>query len=102
MPESRSYSPEIAAKIKQITDPQHILCREDLLWVLYYVQQKVAQGEPALLDLTKPRILRNFQFFGEAALLLLNRTAAGNARDDRIRTYLQEAMHGLVPSDAPE
>lgn len=103
MPESRSHSPETLSRIKQIADPRHILCREDMLWVLHYVQQKVAQGEPALLELPKPRLLQNFQYFGEAALLLLHRSAAGHAQDERIRICLQEAMHGLVPAaDRPE
>ncbi|MCJ8011311.1 hypothetical protein MUG84_06050 [Paenibacillus sp. KQZ6P-2] len=97
MPESRSYSPETTARINEIANPRHILCREDMLWVLHYVQQKVAQGEPALLELTKPRLLQNFQYFGEAALLLLSRATTGHAQDERIRTCLQEAMHGLIP-----
>ncbi|GIP25240.1 hypothetical protein J23TS9_03700 [Paenibacillus sp. J23TS9] len=99
MPESRTHSPETAARIKQITDPRHILCREDMLWVLHYVQQKVAQGEPALLELSKPRILQNFQYFGDAALLLLSRITSGQAQDEQIRACLQEAMHGLIPPD---
>ncbi|MDR9852833.1 hypothetical protein RJP21_04335 [Paenibacillus sp. VCA1] len=102
MPESRSHSPETLSRIKKIADPRHILCREDMLWVLHYVQQKVAQGEPALLELPKPRLLQNFQFFGEAALLLLDRSAAGHAQDERIRICLQEAMHGLVPPASGE
>ncbi|BFH61541.1 hypothetical protein PAJ34TS1_21330 [Paenibacillus azoreducens] len=102
MPESRPHLPETAARIKQIADPRHILCREDMLWVLHYVQQKVAQGEPALLELSKPRILRNFQYFGEAALLLLDRTAAGHTQDERIRTCLLEAMHGLITPETPD
>ncbi|MEC0371843.1 hypothetical protein [Paenibacillus chibensis] len=99
MPEFRPLSPETAARIRQIADPRHILCREDMHWVLHYVQQKVAQREPALLELSKPRILLNFQYFGEAALLLLSRTSSGHAQDERIRTCLQEAMHGLIPPD---
>ncbi|MWV45173.1 hypothetical protein GRF59_16225 [Paenibacillus sp. HJL G12] len=102
MSESRSHSPETAARIKQIADPRHILCREDMLWVLHYVQQKVAQGEPALLELSKPRILQNFQFFGEAALLLLSRTTTGHTQDERIRSCLQEAMYGLIPLEKTE
>ncbi len=73
-----------------------------MLWVLHYVEQKVAQKDPALLGLSKPRLLQNFQHFGEAALLLLSRSTTGHAQDERIRTCLQEAMHGIMPPEYSE
>lgn len=93
-----SHSPLLGGpkRMEQIFDPKHILCRDDLLWVLHYVQKKVAQKDPALLELPKPRLMRNFQYFGEAAVLLLSRSSAQGLDNERIRVCLLEAMHGLV------
>lgn len=102
MHESNSHSLGTSKRIDQIADPKHILCRDDMIWVLHYVQKKVAQGEPALLELPKPRLLQNFQYFGEAALLLLSRSSASHLENERIRTCLLEAMHGLLPADDPK
>lgn len=85
-------------RIEQISDPSHVLCRDDMIWVLHYVQQKVAQEDPALLDLSKPRLLHNFQCFGEVTLLLLSRSWPNYLDQERMRSCLMEVMHGLVPS----
>ncbi|OZB91783.1 hypothetical protein CJP46_27550 [Paenibacillus sp. XY044] len=89
-------------RLDQIFDPKHILCRDDLLWVLHYVQKKVAQKDPALLELPTPRLMRNFQYFGEAAVLLLSRSSAQGLDNERIRVCLLEAMHGLVQDSETE
>ncbi|GAB6990549.1 hypothetical protein JCM16418A_25990 [Paenibacillus pini] len=86
-------------RIKQITDPQHTLCRDDMIWALHYVQKKVAQGEPALLELPKPRLLLNFQNFGEAAIMLFSGSQSSHLENERIRSCLLEAMHGLLSGE---
>ncbi|MEX3616459.1 hypothetical protein [Paenibacillus glucanolyticus] len=83
-------------RIRRILDPSYPLCREDMIWVLHFVQKKVALKDPALLDLSKPRLLQNFNSYSEAALLLLGSGNHVHTKSDDIRTCLLEAMHGLA------
>jgi len=98
MHDSQSHSSASLRRIEEICDVRHMLCRDDIMWVLHYVQQKVAQGDPALLELPKPRLLRNFQYFGEVSMLLLKRPGLNYLEQDNIRQCLMEAMHGLIPA----
>ncbi|WP_438351541.1 hypothetical protein ACP8HI_13390 [Paenibacillus sp. FA6] len=97
MHHSESHSIPNLRRLEEICDVRHMLCRDDMMWVLHYVQQKVAQGDPALLELPKPRLLRNFQYFGEVSILLLKRPGTSYLEQDNIRSCLMEAMHGLIP-----
>jgi hypothetical protein len=97
MHHSQGHSNISIRQFEQICDVRHILCRDDILWVLHYIQQKVAQGDPALLELPKPRLLRNFKYFGDISMLLLSRTGTNYLDQDNVRACLLEAMHGLIP-----
>lgn len=98
MTQSYNHSIPSLKRLEEICDVRHMLCREDIIWVLHYVQQKVAQGDPALLELPKPRLLRNFQYFGEISMLLLKRPDPSYLEQDNIRFSIMEAMHGLIPT----
>lgn len=97
MHRSQTHSIPNLSRLEEICDVHHMLCRDDMIWVLHYVQQKVAQGDPALLELPKPRLLRNFQYFGEISILLLKRPGTNHLEQDNIRACLMEAMYGLIP-----
>lgn len=88
--------PEPPKRLSMILDPSHPLCREDIIWVLHYVQKKVASKDPALLDLSKPRLLQSFSRYCEAAMLLLGNKAHFHADDDDIRACLRDVVHGLT------
>ena len=88
--------PELPKRLSLILDPSHPLCREDIIWVLHYVQKKVASKDPALLDLTKPRLLQSFGSYCEAAMLLLGSKAHFHADNDDIRARLLDLVHGLT------
>lgn len=93
-----NYPPHLssaARRIRRISDPSYPLCREDIIWVLHYVQKKVASKDPSLLDLSKPRLLKNFSSYCEAALLLHNSGNHFHAKNDDVRTCLLDAMYGL-------
>ncbi|AJY76416.1 hypothetical protein [Paenibacillus beijingensis] len=84
-------------RIARILDPQQQLCREDVLWMLEYIKKKVADEDSGLTELSQPRLLQNFHGFAEAAMSMLQ-PAHSSARDaDRLRRYLREASHGLLP-----
>lgn len=84
-------------RIARILDPKQQLCREDVLWMLEYIKKKVADEDSALTELSQPRLVKNFHYFAEAAMCMLQ-PAHGSAQDaDRLRRYLREASHGLLP-----
>ncbi|GAE04353.1 hypothetical protein [Paenibacillus sp. JCM 10914] len=60
-----------------------------------FCAQKVALNDPALQDLSKPRVLLNWSSYCEAALLLLGSGNHFHTRNDDIRNCLLAAMHGL-------
>ncbi|MDF2815114.1 MAG: hypothetical protein K0Q81_1314 [Paenibacillus sp.] len=91
----QAVPPSSNDRLERILGPDHPLCKEDVIWVLEFVKKKVADGDPRLLDLTQPRLLKNFQHFAEAASMLLHRGPFGGQEADRLRVCLQEAAHGL-------
>lgn len=83
-------------RLERIMDPHQTLTREDIVWVLEWIKKKVADEDPALLGLSQPRLLANFHFFAETAMLLIHRRSNNAAEVDRIRLWLREASYGLT------
>ncbi|HEY0827990.1 MAG TPA: hypothetical protein VGE40_07845 [Bacilli bacterium] len=81
------------SKFKQILSPNHTLLREDIIWVLDYIKEKVAEGDPLLLDLPEPRLLKNFHYFAKVALLLIHKRQI--IEPDQLKQWLAEAAFGL-------
>lgn len=86
-------------RISTIMDPNHPLCREDVVWMLEYIKKKVADNDPALLGLAQPRLIQNFHYFAEAAMSLIHRRHYSEQEADRMRSWLREAAYGLWPDD---
>lgn len=84
-------------KIKQILDPEHPLCREDVVWMLGYITKKVADEDPSLMDLPQPRLMQNFLYFAEAAMALIMRRHYCDQEASRLRHLLRQAAYGLIP-----
>ncbi|WP_051250903.1 hypothetical protein [Paenibacillus harenae] len=82
-------------RIHRILDPDHPLCREDVIWMLEFIKKKVADEDPAILDLSQPRLMQNFHFFAEAAMSLIHRRHYYDQEADRLRDWLREAAYGL-------
>lgn len=82
-------------RLELILSSDHPLTKEDVIWVLEVVKKKVADGDPRLLDLDQPRLLRNFQHYAEASLMLQNRRSSYGQEADRLRICLREAAYGL-------
>ncbi|WP_424765956.1 hypothetical protein [Paenibacillus sp. sgz302251] len=85
----------IERRIQRILDPAHPLCREDVVWMLEYIKKKVADEDPALMDLSQPRLMQNFHFFAEAAMSLIHRRHSCDQEADRLRDWLRQAAYGL-------
>ncbi|WP_211745361.1 hypothetical protein [Paenibacillus sp. Marseille-Q4541] len=87
--------PVVPSRITRIFEPGYVICRDDVLLVLHYVQQKVALEDPLIMNLPKPRLITNFQYFSEAAMLLLGERTATHSTQERLKTCLHEAIYGL-------
>nr|WP_317890805.1 hypothetical protein [Paenibacillus arenilitoris] len=87
-------------RINRILDPNHPLCREDVVWALEFIKKKVADEDPVLMDLSQPRLMQNFRFFAEAAMSLIHRRHYGDQEADRLRDWLRQAAYGLY-KDTP-
>jgi hypothetical protein len=82
--------------LNKLMDPSHVLCKSDILWVLDYIKQKVAEEDPALQSLHQPRLLQNFHFFAEVAMLMLHKQYQHGHEQDQIKSLLREACYGLM------
>ncbi|WP_141333728.1 hypothetical protein [Paenibacillus sp. tmac-D7] len=82
-------------KLEQIMDPARPLCKEEIIWMLEYIKKKVAEEDPNLMDLSQPRLLQNFRYFAEIALMLIQRRNGFDQEADRLKRWVQEASHGL-------
>ncbi|CAM3356067.1 hypothetical protein PALU110988_18325 [Paenibacillus lupini] len=82
-------------RMDRILSPDHPLCREDVVWMLEYIKKKVADEDPALRDLSQPRLLKNFHYFAEASMLLIRRKHYSEQEATRLRQCLIEASYGL-------
>lgn len=93
-----AFSPDghMGKRIQTILDEGHPLCREDVVWMLGYIKKKVADEDPALLNLSQPRLLQNFLAFAEAAMAMIGRKHYSDQEAHRLRHWLKEALHGLT------
>ncbi|RAP78077.1 hypothetical protein [Paenibacillus montanisoli] len=84
-------------RVDRIFNPDYPLSREDVLWTLEYMKKKMADEAPELLSLPQPLLLKKFQSFAEASLLLLKqqRSVCGQ-ESDRLRQCLQDVIRGLT------
>ncbi|WP_195572884.1 methyltransferase [Paenibacillus sp. 1001270B_150601_E10] len=85
----------IAARMERILDPQHTLCRDDILWVLNMVKNQLASNQASVIQLGAERLARNYRYYAEVAVIMLHRSRLQDSESDRLRLYLQEAAHGL-------
>lgn len=84
-------------KLEQILDPVHPLCKDDVVWVLELIKKKVAEEDPQLMELSQPRLMQNFRYFADIALMLIQRRNGFDQEADRLKTWIAEASHGLKP-----
>lgn len=82
-------------RIQRILHPNHALKRDDVVWVLDYIKKKVADKDPALAVLPQPRLIENFYYFAEVAMMLIHRNPFYDQECDRLKQYLMEALYGL-------
>lgn len=87
-------------KLARILDPDHPLCRDEVVWVLEFIKKKVAEEDPKWMELSQPRLLKNFHYFAEIALMLIQKRNGFDQEAGRLKDWLNEAVHGLQPAAA--
>jgi hypothetical protein len=105
-PQIQSVYPNYAQrKLELLHDPAHSLCREDIIWILEFVKKKMAEDDPQLLELSQPRLLQNFRYFADIALMLIHQRSRFDQEADRLKAWIAEATYGLSqqdPSTSPD
>jgi hypothetical protein len=86
------------ARLQQILHPDHTLKRDDVVWVLDYIKKKVADKDPELQTLPQPRLLENFHYFAEVAMMLVHQHSFYDQEFERLKRYLKEALYGMYMS----
>jgi hypothetical protein len=89
------------SRIDEILQPAHILCREDVVWTLEYIKKKLAEEDPAFLELPSSRLLKNFHYFAEIAMMLIHRHQPQDQEMNRLKMWMAEAAYGLRPQERP-
>ncbi|MCZ8520262.1 MULTISPECIES: hypothetical protein [Paenibacillus] len=93
--------PPAGSKVQQILDPSTPLCKDDIVWMLEYIKKKVAEEDPNLMDLPQPRLMQNFRYFAEIALMVIQRRNGFDQEADRLKAWVSEAAYGLCPPEEP-
>ncbi|GIQ68300.1 hypothetical protein DUZ99_04180 [Xylanibacillus composti] len=93
-----SPSDVVGSKLEQMLQPNHVLCKNDMVWFMEFVKSRVYANDPRLLELPPERLLQNFRHYAEIALTLIY-NHPGETETERLRTCLTEAVYGLLPTD---
>jgi len=88
-------------KLENILDPHHPLCKDDVVWILEFIKKKVTEEDSRLKELSQPRLMQNFRYFAEIALMLIQRRNGLDQEADRLKAWIAEATCGLN-SPAPK
>ncbi len=89
------YTNHTQDKLEQILHPDNVLCKEDVIWILEFIKKKVAEADPSVQSLPQPRLLTDFRYFAEVAMMLIHRRSGFDQEADRLKTWLREAAFGL-------
>ncbi|CAG7622342.1 hypothetical protein ACFQI7_05045 [Paenibacillus allorhizosphaerae] len=89
------------ARLEQILNPNHPLCRDDIVWALEYIKKKVTEEDPKLMDLPQPRLMQNFRYFADISLMLIQRRNGFDQEADRLKDWVYEAAYGLHSHRSP-
>jgi hypothetical protein len=82
-------------KLQQILHPSYPLCKDDVVWILEFIKKKVVEEDPQIQGLAQPRLLKNFRYFAEVAMMLIHRRNGFDQEADRLKMWLREAAYGL-------
>ena len=91
-------SPE--QKLQQLLNNSSEWCREDVVWIMEYVKKKVTDKDPSLMNLNQSRLLENFHYFAELAMMLIHQNYRFNQDVGQLRMWVEEALYGISSSSA--
>ena len=92
-------SQRVYERLEKIFDPRNPLHREDVIWVLEFIKGQVAVNNSHLTTLSKDRLLKNFHYFAEVAMLMIEHRWLRDQKTEQLKEWLFEACHGLYPQE---
>lgn len=95
--ESKGFTPQANEHLRRLMDPSYPPRREDVLWALDLIKQKVADGAPEWSGLDLPQLLDHFACFADMALMLLHRRVPYGPETACFRTMLSELLQKKTP-----
>lgn len=87
-------------KMEHILDKHTALNREDIIWLLDFIRQNVADPNSKLLSLPPQRMLKNFHSFAEIAMMMIRRGDFLLQEASQLKRWVLEATHGLRPPES--
>lgn len=95
-PESTSDSANnpITIRLDRIMDPNHPLCREDVIWLLNTIKNKLIENH-AGSALPYETLLYSYRYYTEVSMLMLQRNSTSALESERLRLYMKEAARIL-------
>ncbi|MGZ9587044.1 methyltransferase [Paenibacillus marinisediminis] len=87
------------AHMERIMDPNHPLCRDDIIWLLNTIKNKLTE-EGAHSSLTNEVLLDSYRYYAELSMLMLQRNSTSGQESERLRRYMKRTASILLkPSD---
>ena len=84
------------ARLQQILHPDHTLKRDDVVWVLDYIKKRWPIRIPELQILPQPRLMENFHYFAEVAMMLVHPHSFYDQEFDRLKRYLKKLYMACI------
>lgn len=78
-------------KWTKIMDENTVLCRDDVIWMLDYVKQRLAAKHSHAFHISQDRWLHHFKTFANTAMMLLHDHRFCDQDMQRIKQQLYEA-----------
>lgn len=85
-------------KLQRYLEPGYPLCRSEVIWILDWIKKKAAAGEPSMLGVPQPQLLKGFCRYAEAAMLIIHNQRFSYEEADRLQRLLADAVKAILPS----
>lgn len=98
VPESFPSKPDVqrttSTCLACILDAYHLLCKEDIIWMLNVIKQQLANYPEKWMLLEPAQFIHHSHCFAKISLLI-NQIGGYGQESDRIRKYLTELITAL-------
>jgi len=79
----------VVARMDRIMDPNHPLCRNDIVWLLNTIKNRLADDRNELPN--RDTLLHSYRYYTEVAMLMVHRDSLYGQESERLRKNMKEA-----------